>query len=178
MKKVLTYNVAIKDYLRCVQFAHDSIQTNLDAYAIRNQKNVHKIFNDIVVGKIGEFAVYQFLKEKHELDEPDLKIYSKEKKSFDADLKAAGLNIHVKAQAKAQGETYGTSWSFHPTDKLITSPSDSDVIFLCSVDDLSVDILSYDKASFYLDLYDEPVKESLKKTKKVIYFTKVIKKLK
>ena len=178
MNKILTYNVDIKDYLRCVQFAHDSIQTNLDAYARRNQKNVHKIFNDIVVGKIGEFAVYKYLKEKHELDEPDLKIYSKENKSFDADLKTAGFDIHVKAQSKYQSETYGTSWSFHPTDKLITKPSDTDVIFLCSVDDLMVDILSYNKASFYLDLYDEPIKESLKKTKKVIYFTRIIKKLK
>ena len=175
MNKILTYNVSIDDYLRSVQFAHDSIKTNLDAYARRNQKNTHKIFNDIVVGKIGEFAVYQYLKEKHELEEPDLKVYGKERKSFDADLKTAGLNIHVKSQAKAQSETYGTSWSFHPTDILIKNPDVNDVIFLCLVNDLTVDILSYDRAIAYLDLYDEPVKESLKNTKKVIYFTRIIK---
>jgi hypothetical protein len=175
MNKVLTYDVSIDNYLRCVQFAHDSIKTNLDAYARRNQKNVHKIFNDIVVGKIGEFAVYQHLKQKHELDEPDLKVYGKEKKSFDADLNVADLNIHVKSQAKAQSQTYGTSWSFHPTDKLIKNPDPNDVIFLCLVNDLSVDILSYDRATAYLGLYEEPVKESLKNTKKVIYFTKIIK---
>lgn len=176
IKKIVTYKVDIKDYLRCVQFAHDSILTNLNTYAKRNQTNIHKIVNDIIVGKVGEFAVYQHLSTTGVVNEPDLTVYSENKKTFDADLTTSGFNIHVKSQSRIQSEAYGTSWSFHPTDNLIKNPKPNDVIFLCLVDDLTVEILHYDKASYYLDLYSDPLIKALKNHKKVIYFTDILKK--
>ena len=85
---------------------------------------------------------------------------------------------NVKSQLKEQSETYGTSWSFQPKDKLVTNPDPNDVIFLCLVDDLNVQILNYDKANAYVDSYRDPVKDALKGHKKVIYFTDLIKKQK
>jgi hypothetical protein len=170
----IVINITLDDYLKCVQFAHDSIKTNLDEYSRRNQNRVHKILNDIIIGKIAEFGVYKYLSEKHKLEEPDLKIYEKNNKSFDADLKIVGYDIHVKSQSIEQSERYGVSWSFQKQDKLINNPTQKDVIFLCVVNDLEVIILNYGKASKYKSLYGEPIKESLKFSKKVLYFEKII----
>ena len=170
----IVIDIKLDDYLKCVQFAHDSIETNLDAYARRNQKRIHKILNDIIIGKIAEFGVHKYLMTKNHLNEPDLKVYNKNEKSFDADLKFLNYNIHVKSQSIEQSEKYGISWSFQKQDKLITDPDNNDVIFLCIVNDLEVIILNYGKANKYKGLYGEPIKESLKFTKKVLYFEKII----
>jgi hypothetical protein len=170
----IVVNIALDDYLKCVQFAHDSIETNLDEYSRRNQNRVHKILNDIIIGKVAEFGVYKYLSQKHKLEEPDLKIYDKNNKSFDADLKIVGYDIHVKSQSIEQAEKYGVSWSFQKEDQLTTNPTKKDVIFLCLVNDLEVIILNYGKASKYKGLYGEPIKESLKFSKKVLYFEKII----
>jgi hypothetical protein len=178
MKEILTYNIDIEDYLRCVKFAHDSIRTNLDEYSKRNQNKVHKILNDIIVGKLGEFAVYKHLKTttNKPITKPDLLIYTADKKSFDADLMFNDLNIHVKSQSSEQSQKYGISWSFHPTDTLITKPNKNDVIFFCLVDDLSVHIMMYNRAVFFINLYKDPIKDTLKGKKKVLYFDDLIKK--
>jgi hypothetical protein len=176
MRKVQTYTIDTDTYLRCVQFAHDSINTNLDEYSKRNQKKVHKILNDIIIGKLGEFAVHKHLSKNSPIAEPDLSIYDSSHKTFDSDLKYNNLNIHVKSQSREQSEKYGISWSFHPKDSLTTRPEKNDVIFFCLVDDLSVDIMAYDRATFFIDLYKDPVKNNLKGMKKVIYFTDLIKK--
>jgi hypothetical protein len=64
--------------------------------------------------------------------------------------------------------------SFQKEDQLTTNPTKKDVIFLCLVNDLEVIILNYGKASKYKGLYGEPIKESLKFSKKVLYFEKII----
>ena len=76
----IVIDIKLDDYLKCVQFAHDSIETNLDAYARRNQKRIHKILNDIIIGKIAEFGVHKYLMTKNHLNEPDLKVYNKNEK--------------------------------------------------------------------------------------------------
>lgn len=171
----VSYKIDIKEYLRCVKFAYESIETNIDLYPKRNQNNVNKILNDIIIGKLGEFAVYNLLKEKSfNLNEPDLLVYDAEHKSFDADLFVNKSKIHVKTQTREQGEKYGISWCFQPNDKLTTNPDEDDYIFLCTCDDLTVDIKNFNKAKYYLNFYKEPIKDNLKNSKVVLYLKDIV----
>ncbi len=101
----------------CQEFAN-SIDTGF--YATRNQFNKEKRTKDQVIGKLAEFAVHSFFKEKEmEVTKPDLQIYNKSKKSWDFDLKGKDLNLHVKSQSVEQGKKYGISWIFENSDKHI-----------------------------------------------------------
>lgn len=164
-------DIDLKTFLECVQFAHNSIETNIDEYKRRSQENITKILNDIILGKMGEYGVYLMLTKKGLiLDKPDIQVYSKEKKSFDADLAYKDLKFHIKSQSLEQSLKYNTSWSFQPNDKLIINPTDNDMIFLCQVSDLTVNILSYHYAKTYKPYYSDPQKMNLRGKKKVLYY--------
>ena len=157
-------------YKLILDFAKNSVQTSINEYARRNQKNVDKIIQDIIIGKTAEYAVYNYIKSKGKnCSEPDIKIYQKNEKSFDADLYSNNNKIHVKAQSISSSMAFGESWSFQKNDSLTFKPSSDDFICLCIVDGLQVDIKSFKNASFYLDKYKDPILDKLKGIKKVIY---------
>jgi hypothetical protein len=117
--------IDIDQYLSSMKFASEVIKTNLDYYKKRNQSNFVKIHEDIAIGKMAEFAVFNLLSsKKRSSTEPDLSVYSK--KSFDADLMCDGNKIHVKSCRKGS-----LSWVFEKKDPLVTSPDSNDYIALC-----------------------------------------------
>lgn len=91
-------------------FAADCVKTNR-YYALRGQSHIPKITNDIIVGKMGEWAAYEFLKAKYEgVTEPDLKIYVGGRKSHSPDLTAGSVLFSVKTQTLESVKKYGMSW--------------------------------------------------------------------
>lgn len=122
------------------EFAENVIETNVNQYARRNQGNRAKIINDIMVGKVAEFAVYQYYKSMGlDCTQPDTTVYEAKKKSFDADLIVSEnldlKHIHVKSQLLSSAKRYGASWMFQKTDKLIEKPKEVDYIALCLTPD-------------------------------------------
>lgn len=82
-------------------------------YAKRSQFDNEKRKQDQIVGKLGEIATYNFLKEKYPtLIPPCFEIFDKNQKSWDFDLKANNINLHVKSQNIVQSKKYGESWIF------------------------------------------------------------------
>jgi hypothetical protein len=151
-------SITFADFLLSVQFAKDVVNSNLDQYESRNQKNKFKVFDDILKGKICEYVVYYCL---DECNEPDLRIYPKNKKSFDSDLKAKGFNIHVKSCSKES--IFPLSWVFQPNDKLTKEPGKRDLLALCIIDkEFNVEF-ELMKATEVIDKYKPPKKANLNK---------------
>ena len=104
---------------RCIKFAQDSVGTNTDRYARRNQFNPVKIKDDIKSGKLAEEVVYGKLSELYpNLTKPDYTIYSKKDKSWEPDLKdtTSQLRVAVKSQDLKSEVAYGSSWVFQYGD--------------------------------------------------------------
>lgn len=102
---------------QCREFAEN---INTSYYANRKQTDQEKRKLDQIIGKLGEIATHETLKAKFpDLTLPDFNIYEAKKKSWDFDMKADGLNLHVKSQSLTQGAKYGVSWIFQAQDKHI-----------------------------------------------------------
>lgn len=165
MKKYLLKPATKEQKEICRKFALDCVDTNKGEYARRNQNNRDKIIKDIEYGKLAEFMVYNFYTEVGlELEEPDVKIYGKKKKSFDADLKIRNSNLHVKSCLN--NSNYPNSWMFQKNDPLVISPNNNDFIAFC--------VLTPMGGYFYLVNGDQvpygvPVLERLRDTKVCVY---------
>lgn len=164
-------NIGNIEYNRCVEFADLCYNTNKDEYARRNQFDRSKIINDIIIGKLGEIAVYHYLCKKRniECEYPDFEIYSKEYKSFDSDIRCEKYNIHVKSQNISSAEKFGDSWQFQKKDKLTFDPEPNDLICLTTVCNNIVEIKKIVYAKDIVDKYKEPVLEKLRTTKTTLY---------
>ncbi len=128
------------------KFAEACVETNKNLYKNRNQRNVDKITEDILNGKMGEYGAYEFLRSRNMKpdDLPDIKIYAKRNKSFGADLNFGNVPVHVKCQSEESATKYGMSWTFqyggrtdtgnkkrNHHDPIIENPSG--VIIFCTV---------------------------------------------
>lgn len=111
---MIFYKIDKDTFLKCVDFARQCTVTNIEEYYRRNQNSIEKVENDIVVGKCGEFALYNFLKvEKNiDVDYPDLNIYDYKNKSHDYDIISGYGNFSVKTQRKVDIDKYGKSILF------------------------------------------------------------------
>jgi hypothetical protein len=159
---------------KCKKFANDVVSTNIDRYSQRNQTDIVKIIEDIYIGKIAEYAAYKLLLSRgKQVTEPDTKIYSAHKKSFSADLYDGKYSYHVKCMKTSTAERFGLSWSFQIEDKLITSPTDNDVLILCEINNDIVDIKSVIKANKVTHLYTKPVLKKLWEYKRVLTYNQI-----
>ena len=124
---------------RVFDFSEQRIEGSKTLYSRRGEKNVEKMKTDILTGAIAEYAVYNYFKSKGlKCSRPDLKIYEKRKKSFDADLTAYNfykekINVHVKSQTTASVKRYKQSWLFQRSDSLVKSPEVNDVMVFTNV---------------------------------------------
>jgi hypothetical protein len=150
---------------QCEQFAIECASTNKDEYAKRNQTNLSKIQLDIVVGKIGEWAVMKFLGKG--CSKPDFEIYTAKKKSFDADLTYNGVNVHVKSQSEKSASMYGISWLFQKRDPLYRKPNPDDLIVGVLVGDTEAEIVMYGNVASLV--FGEPKIHQLRGSKVAIY---------
>lgn len=158
----------------CKNFASSVVSTNIDAYRRRNQTDVTKIIDDIYVGKLGEFAAYNFLKHgRRELAAPDVEIYGARKKSFAADLVTTTHKYHVKTMKRESAERYGLSWSFQIQDPLVKNPAINDVLALCEEINGEIDIKCFVRASRVCGLYTKPKLAKLHNIKVVLMWDDV-----
>jgi hypothetical protein len=159
---------------QCELFSNYSVSSSLDEYEKRNQFNKDKIINDIYNGKKAEFLVYNLLiSRKKELNSPDLNIYEKYNKSYDADLVLnsydaesvlKALNIHVKSH-NVNG-IFPISWVFQKNDPLLTEQKDNNFLALVVMNE-EINYMYMKKIS-EVD-FKPPLKESLRMTKVCVY---------
>jgi len=151
----------------CTLFSSEVYQTNKDMYASRNQTNENKVRADIYLGKLAEYAVFNYLISKgRKCSAPDITIYEAKQKSYDADLYVNGQSpLHVKSCIQAQG--YGNSWVFQPNDPLVLSPSEDETIALVVATSDAVFDCYIVKALDVIEMYRAPRKIEL--NKKVLY---------
>ncbi|MDB4498303.1 hypothetical protein N9251_03070 [Gammaproteobacteria bacterium] len=150
----------------CRKFAEQSAASSMDEYARRNQHSIDKIKLDIFRGKVAEFQVWQHLVDRaRDVVPPDVAIYDKYHKTFDADLVCNGQNLHVKSHMR--NPQFPVSWVFQKRDKLTYAPSDND--WLCLVT-LEADF----SGTLYIRhakevTFEQPKKESLRASKVCVY---------
>lgn len=97
------------------KYADDVIST-ID-YSDSNQTNLEKIKSDHYNGKVGEFAVYNFLeRNKIESTYPDCEIYEAHNKSWVSDLyvtiEGCKYPLAVKTMHENAADKFGWSWIF------------------------------------------------------------------
>jgi hypothetical protein len=142
-------------------FSKEVFNTNIEKYIERKQSDVKKIIADIYIGKMAEYAVWNYLqRDGKDATFPDIAIYPAKKKSYDADIK-----LHVKS-CIAMG-VYPISWVFQPNDPVTINPSNKDFLALVSIEDDNSFNAYFVKAVDVLEMYEKPKKEGL--DKKVIY---------
>ena len=112
----------------CDHFSDRVISSNLDCYAKRKQFNYEKIKQDIFIGKLAEWGVFFIYLKRGRVNiaPPDMNIYSKNKKSFDPDMKWGLFNLHIKAQTGESANRYGDSWIFQSKDPLFEYSNEYD----------------------------------------------------
>lgn len=165
----------------CIQFSQD-VDTSF--YSTRNQNNNSKRQKDSLIGKLGEVAVYNYLKDKIvDLSEPDFKIYGPKEKSWDFDLKGQDFNLHIKSQDIQMGTRFGTSWIFQcqgfSYDKEIfdrISPNQYIAFVSISLIEKFADIQAIVKLDFLHDnsLFEDPKVWQLRGIKKAVYLEKLL----
>jgi len=167
--------VTKKQFFASIDFSKNVIDTNISKYNQRKQDDYSKIFNDILIGKVGEFGVYNYLIKKGKVCcPPDLEIYGVINKSFDADLQCESNNIHVKSQEYYASKDFSLSWSFQKEDPLTFKPENQDFIAFTLVKGLNVDVKKIIRANNLTLKYKDPLIDRLKGTKKVIYYLDLI----
>jgi hypothetical protein len=119
----------------CENFAENVIGTNISEYSKRKQTDIDKIKKDIVTGKLAEWGVYFIysLRKRNIMEPPCMRILSKDKKSFDPDLKWGLFNLHIKSQTHESSTRYGDSWIFQAKDPLFGFSNEYDIVIGCSV---------------------------------------------
>lgn len=99
-------------------------ESSKDLYAQRNQ-NINNLSEKIYKAKLCEFYVYFHLlncgKKAHA---PDLKIYTSDKKSYEADIfcYSHNVHVHVKSIEKSSAERFGLSWICEASDPIVNYP--------------------------------------------------------
>jgi hypothetical protein len=147
-------------------FSKKVFNTNIQKYAERNQSDVKKIISDIYIGKMAEFAVWNYLqRDGKDATIPDIMVYPAKKKSYDADIFCGDIKIHVKS-CVAMG-LYPVSWIFQPNDPVTISPSNKDYLALVCIEEGAIFDAYFVKAVDVMKIYEKPKKEGL--DKKVLY---------
>ena len=150
---------------QCILFSNHSVSSSLSEYEKRSQFNKEKIINDIYNGKKAEFLVYNFLMSRQKkLSSPDLNVYEKYNKSYDADLILENASVHVKSH-NVNG-SFPVSWVFQKKDPLLSELKDNDFLALVVLNK-HINYM-YLKRISQVD-FKQPLKESLRKTKLCVY---------
>jgi hypothetical protein len=163
-------NIKKRIFDRCEKFAVKRVTGSSDLYALRGEPRKEKMVHDILVGALGEWAIEEHLTSLgYECTKPDMKIYDKANKSFDADLFVDDVEIHVKSQGMASVKRYGNSWLLQRYDKIVAEPRDDQLFAFTNVDveKKTATILGFCWASDMI--YGECKVWSYKKTKVAIY---------
>lgn len=115
-------NIVLPEYVydQVESFAAKSLSSS-DHYINKRKANIGRVKEQIIEGKIGEFAGRGYLVRELHLPGyvvPDLEILPVHKKSWAADLVYKDFGIHVKTVTKDSAEKYGESWVMQVDDPL------------------------------------------------------------
>jgi len=146
----MSFDVEISKYLhdKCVKFAEERIAGSKSLYAYRGESKSSKMVDDIVIGTLGEWGVYKFLRGMgFDVKKPDMRIYEKKRKSFASDLSCSDFNYHVKSQGLTSFKRYGASWLLQRTDKIVVTEDRKELLVFVNVDGLVVSVLGVVRAS-------------------------------
>lgn len=182
------FTISPEVFEKCEDFAKNSVSTNSDKYAKRNQFNVEKIKKDIRNGKIAEECVYEKLVNiLPNLSKPDHQIYDKKNKSWSADLQDQNIKVAVKSQDVESAIHFGESWVFQysnngkfDTDQEVFNKKDDNhyVTFVSlNVPKRSGEIKAIVKINWLHDkkLFKEMKKPQLRNNKIAVYFNDLLK---
>lgn len=159
---------------KCEKFATKRITGSAHLYKYRGESRQDKMIDDIKIGCLGEWAVYKHLQQLgYDPSEPDMKIYEKRRKSFDADIYCDEIEVHVKSQGVKSAKRYGNSWLVQRSDKLVSEPKDNQIFAFTNVnlETMKVTIIGYCWAKDMI--YGECKVWSYQKTKKAIYIREI-----
>jgi len=170
----LIVNVCPLVFERCVDFAYKRISGSKKLYEYRGESRHFKMIEDVVIGTVGEWAVYQYLIDLgYEVSEPDMKLYKKNRKSFAADLYVDDILIHVKSQGLKSIKRYGHSWLMQKYDKAVSKPDELELMAFTAVNllTLEVEILGFCWAKDLI--FDECKVPMYRHTKVAIYLPQI-----
>jgi hypothetical protein len=161
----------------CYDFAKKEIVTTERMRNKRGQFNREKMIYDTTIGKMGEWSVtWLFWKNNIDCSEPDMEIYEKHRKSFDADLTYDGVDLHVKSQCEEAARRYGTSFVFQKggqgrghTDPIIRSGDGQAIFAVVHESTMSAEIYGPITTDVLRDNLRDPKLDYLKKTKACLY---------
>ena len=153
-------------------------------YSNRNQFDNEKRKQDQLIGKLGEFASFEYLKQ-YNISTPDCKIYSSNNKSWEADLHSKENNFHIKSQSLEQSKRFGMSWIFQfdrgKDLEIFNNKSNKDFVVFVVVSNKMEQVNSYICACVSVpflhenNLFEEPVSNKLKGIKKAVYYSSLLK---
>lgn len=168
----------------CQKFAQQSASSSTNYYKQRNQFDPKLIEAQIFQGKLGEFATYNYLKDKLiNLTQPDIKIYSSKNKSFDVDLQSDEYKIHVKTQTVEQAKRFGGSFIFqyngieksgHNDDEVFSPIGNNLVSFVfLDLNNHIAKIAGITNLNYLhkYNLFKLPIKKELQNNKRAVYYT-------
>ena len=161
----------------CEDYARNELESTFAQRNRRNQFNKAAMVHQTTTGKLAEWGVTLHCMDKsRKITDPDMVIYNATKKSFDADLQLDGEDLHVKSQSVESAQRFGTSWMFQygghgfgHTDPLLKK--ENGYVAFCVVDFARKAVIIHGICNFdtLRKRLREPVKETLKKTKRCIY---------
>lgn len=169
----------------------DFINKRINDSKVYKKRGGFKV-SDLIVGLSCEIGAFKALSEQYEMMEPDTMIYSKGKKSFDADLyDEFGRCFHIKGQSVSSIKKYGPSWLFQRFDPIFKDEKNNEYLVFCgctlsekvTLEDLpqefEVDLFSIAKIEHLQDLIHDDERTQckvwqLRNTKKALYLNDVI----
>lgn len=110
IKDPICVYISKKHSKKVMRFAEKVSMTTDYSDCGQNNFNI-KVYQHYV-GKLGELAVYLYLKDEHDITEPDFKIYKAKDKSWDSDLKVEDKCLSIKSQDIKSAKKFGLSWTF------------------------------------------------------------------
>lgn len=140
----MKYKITPYIYGKCEEFANERLSNSYSLYNRRGKSKTDKIRQDILVGTLGEWGAYRYLKELgYCVRKPDMNHYSTRGKSYAADFECldSGLKFHCKSQSIDSAELYGHSWLVQRNDPVVNLPSQDEWFIFTEVDGKEVTIL-------------------------------------
>jgi hypothetical protein len=147
----------------CDLFAEEMGNKEASFYRSKSEGNAGKLSLWAWGGKMSEVAVYNTLvasKRYKKISQPEMLMHEVWMKSHDADIVADGKNIHIKSFIKyAQLDP---TWLFALTDKVVTEPTDNDILALVIYDKDKNFEAYFIPAKDVTDMFKPPVSDKMK----------------
>lgn len=159
------------DYSKALAFANKRM-SDIQLYRKRGGIKI----DDIIVGALGEIAVYNMLRICGvQSSLPDFDVYDASKKSYNADLLVGNYHLHVKSQCSKQALKFNKSWLMQKNDPILNNEVNNHFFVPTVVDLKTLEVKIYgffdfEQLKFYNNItYGECEVPHLRDTKLAIY---------